>query len=282
MEINVVENVEDYTEAEEPSQNPPPPPPGLFSSNNSLVYKDQRQNRIVQATNFTVKVLNKFEDEKMQGYIFEIKQHARGRAKTWSCALSMQQLCNTQSVFAALQYASKNSLWYKLPKDAPGSSDLALYMFSLGQEFDSVRDESNIIKKVVTKFPSWQQIASNDEQNQLPVTVYVVSEDTQIDVTNKKVLEGAERIVCLTNNKDEIPTQDIRHHVESVVQDEIPPHIHNVEATIHFIPASKEGAAEGSRHGKRCRSGSSKLFDKIHPGILKDKRVRKKTKNKDF
>ena len=64
----------------------------------------------------------------------------------------MQQLCSSQVVFGALQNTSKNSLWYKVPKDAPGSVDLATHMFALTRAYDGqMTNSATVPKKVVRK-----------------------------------------------------------------------------------------------------------------------------------
>ncbi|RUA06200.1 MAG: hypothetical protein DSY43_02695 [Gammaproteobacteria bacterium] len=78
----------------------------------------------------------------------------------------MQHLCSSHAVFSALQHAAQNSLWYKVPKDASGSVDLAIYLFGLSNVFDEnlytgdTGDSGPIIKKVVSKVNLWNELGS--------------------------------------------------------------------------------------------------------------------------
>ncbi|XP_028513983.1 uncharacterized protein LOC114574760 [Exaiptasia diaphana] len=126
----------------------------------------------------------------MRGYIFQLTLVDSGNSKTWNCALSMQQLCSSQVIFSALQHTSKNSLWYKVPKDAPGSVDLATHMFSLTRKYDKKQEENPTIpKQIVQKFPSWQD------------GIFVVDQEIQFDVGNKVLLEPSQRVICMADPK---------------------------------------------------------------------------------
>ncbi|KAK3719191.1 hypothetical protein QZH41_000985 [Actinostola sp. cb2023] len=55
---------------------------GLFEKDDCLVFKDQKSARTVVATNFVVKVGDKFNSEKMRGYIFELTLVDSGNSRT--------------------------------------------------------------------------------------------------------------------------------------------------------------------------------------------------------
>ena len=50
---------------------------------------------------------------------------------TFQCALTLGQLCDLKTVLGILQNHCQNSLWHRVPRDAPSYVDLGTYMFEL-------------------------------------------------------------------------------------------------------------------------------------------------------
>lgn len=51
------------------------------------------------------------------------------------CALTLGQLCDSKTVLGILQNHCQDSLWHRVPKDAPSYVDLGAYMFEQSDNF---------------------------------------------------------------------------------------------------------------------------------------------------
>lgn len=65
------------------------------------------------------------------------------------CALTLGQLCNSMTL-GVLQSHCRDSLWYRVPRDAPSTVDLGEYMFHQTEEFLTVGGSDVPPRKVAT------------------------------------------------------------------------------------------------------------------------------------
>ncbi|PFX29339.1 hypothetical protein AWC38_SpisGene5880, partial [Stylophora pistillata] len=157
------------------------------AENRGLVYMHGKKQSHTVA-NFFTRVVASFSSEKYSGFVFEISLADHNDDRKWEVALTMAQLNDSNVIKSILQDHCDEMIWYRVPKDAPGSVDLATYMFQQTRTYNASEDK--VSKKVALQYPGWQVDG-----------VFVVSDAIQINTKEEKLLENREKYVLYRSTK---------------------------------------------------------------------------------
>ncbi|CAH3026219.1 unnamed protein product, partial [Porites evermanni] len=138
--------------------------------------------------NFFTKVAASFSSEKYSGFVFEISLADKNDDRKWEVAFTMAQLNDSNVIKNILQDHCDEMIWYRVPRDAPGSVDLATYMFQQTRIYNA--SEERVSKKVALQYPGWQADG-----------VFVVSDTIQINTKEGRLLENFEKYVLYRSTK---------------------------------------------------------------------------------